>query len=238
MTVRTHAPLNGYHQRKMKNWDRTYVAPNGQLPPADVLRAIGAPEDIAAQVQTFHDLKVAENDHARKASAANGAAERASTDYRRAVREAIANGEDPEKVKDQTDRHKAVAKAHAEFSADARAQRERLGHELGPQLEALAPSLFAEAEREIDAAAAVLTEALAGIRATWSQYSAAFQLRYWLSHVALDGGTAAVYHGATNPPAVVLEAIDGLRHEVDAIARLRADESQVLRYREENGGGL
>ena len=32
MTDRTHAPLNGYHQRKMKSRDRTHVAPHGQLP--------------------------------------------------------------------------------------------------------------------------------------------------------------------------------------------------------------
>lgn len=234
--VKQHLPLNGFHQRKQRSLQRSNVSSNGQLPPAAVLEAIGAPADLVAQVQTFHGLKEAERDQARKAARAHDAAEAATSDYRRKVRETLAEGGDPSKVKDETEKHRAVAKAHAQFSADARAERERLGFALGPQLEAAAPSLFAAAEAEIETAAVVLGQALAGIRATWADYSAAFELRRWLSHVALNGGQVGAYHGASKPPAAVTDAINSLDHEITAVARLRSDEAQVAEYRRINGG--
>ena len=109
------------------------------------------------------------------------------------------------------------------------APREKLGHALGPQLQAIAADLFTNAEAEIEKSAAVLTEALAGIRATWADYSGAFSSG-WLCH-SRSTVAANAYHGATNPPAKVTDAIDALDHEVTAIDRLRSDETQVADYR-------
>jgi hypothetical protein len=233
--VQQRKPLNGFHQRKPKNVHRTHVTPNGHLPDADALKAIGAPDDLVARVQTWRGLKDAERDHARQAAAGHLAAETATADYRRKVRETIATGGDPDKVKDTTEKHKAVAKAHAQFSADARAERERLGYDLGVALEAGAPDLFTAAEAEIDKAGAVLTEALAGIRATWADYSAAFELRRWLSAVALNGGRVGAYHGASVPPAAVSDAIDALDDALGDVDRLKSDEAEVLAFRAANG---
>lgn len=234
MTINQAKKLNGFHTRRRKSAERTYVPVNGHLPPGEVLRAIGTPEDIVAQVQSFHDLAVKEREYARKAAAARAAAENAAAAYQREVRETIAADGDPSAVKDLTPKHKATAAAHAQFSADARAQRERLGHALGPQLEAIAPTLFDAAEAEAEKSAAVLREALAGIRATWAAYSAAFQLRVWLSRIALDGGQTAAYHGSTGLPQAVAESLDALEHQATEVDRLKADEQQVAEYREAN----
>lgn len=227
-------PLNGFHQRKERSPHRTHIPVNGHLPTADTLRAIGAPEDIVAQVQIWHDLKLTERDQGRKAAAANGQVEAAEATYRSQVREALAAGSDPAKVKNDAAKHKAVAEAHTRFATDARDERARLGYTLGAALEEIAPTLFAPAEEQIEQRASVLRESLAALRGSWSGFSEAFILRTWLSDLAIKGGMVGAYHGATGLPPEVVAALAVLEDHAGSLDKLKQDEAEVQSYREAN----
>ncbi len=232
MTTTKHAlRLNGHHQRNDKSRHPSRVRPGGHLPTADRLAEVGASPELVAQVQRWHDLVTAERDHARKAAAANVAVTEAAQSYRREVRETIADGGDPAKVKDQTARHHATAAAHVQFSVVAQAERERLGAALGLLVEDAAPALFPAAETAIDYTATHVRAALVGVRETWRKHSDAFQLRAWLSHVHLDGGDVPSFHGASGLPAAAEAALAALDHAIEELDRLKADEAEVTRWR-------
>lgn len=233
MTTIQAKPLNGHHKRTSRNAVGAVVPPNGHLPAADTLAEIGAPAELVALVQRWHDLVTAERDHARKAAAANAEADGATLAYRREVRETIADGGDPTKVKDATEKHRATAAAHVQFSADSQAERERLGTTLGPMLEDAAPALFAATETAIEYTATHVRAALAGVRETWREHSEAFELRRWLSHVALDGGRVSSFHGASGLPASAADALAALHHAIAELDRLKDDEAEVSRWREQ-----
>lgn len=232
--VKQAAPLNGHHQRRQPARGGTYLAPNGNPPTADVLAAAGAPADLVADLDTWHQLKTREAEQAREASKANADAERATLEYRVKVRQALEKGTDPAKVKDHTEEHKARAAAHVGFARDAKSARERLGRSLGPRLEETAPTLFGNVEDKLAETADVLTGAMAGLRAAWTEHALTFEVRSWLSHVALDGGSVPAFHAARRLPDGVAEALSTLEHAITELDRLKSDEEQVLAYRRAN----
>jgi hypothetical protein len=232
MTVQQRRPLNGFHQRKARNPQPSHVTPNTRIPTTDELPEASA--DLAEALDRWHTLAESERAQAREAAAANAAAEQASTEYRTKVRETLAKGGDPTKVKDQSDRHKAVAKAHIEFHNDARNEREKLGWTLGPMLEAEAPALFGPIEERIEKSASAVRGSLAGVRDTWAEFSRDLEMRRWLSHVHLNGGTVGVYHGAAPLPPQVAEALAVLEDHIGALDALKADEREVQAYRDAN----
>lgn len=232
--VKQAAPLNGHHRRKHPARGGTYLAPNANPPAADLLATAGAPDDLVTDLATWHDLKTREAEQQREASKANAAADAATLDYRIKVRQALESGADPATVKDRTAEHKARAAAHVQFALDAKSARERLGRDLGPRLEQTAPSLFGTVEDRLAETAEVLTGAVAGLRAAWTEHAGVFELRSWLSHVALDGGSIPAWHGDKRLPAGVEDALTQLEHALTELDRLKADEQQVLAYRHAN----
>jgi hypothetical protein len=234
MTVKQRKPLNGYHQRQSKSVQRTHVTPNARIPTSDELPEASA--DLAEMLDTWHQLIASEKEQARLAAVANGKADAAAATYREQVRAALSSGEDPTKVKNDTDRHKATAAAHIKFHDDARNQREKLGHTLGPVLEAEAAAMFAPIEERIEKSARTVRGALAGVREAWAVHSADFEMRRWLSHAELRGGQIGAYHGASPLPHDVAAALATLEDHINALDKLKADEQEVREYRAANGG--
>jgi hypothetical protein len=232
--VKQRRPLNGFHARKHRTRGAACVNPTTRIPTTEELPE--APADLAEALDRWHRLTVSEREQARLAAAANGKADEAAAAYRREVRETLANGGDPGKVKNDTERHKAVAATHIEFHNDARNERARLGFELGPMLEATAPDLFAPIEERIEKSARAVRGSLTSVREAWAHYSRDFEMRRWLSHAALDGGHVGVYHGSQPLPREVAEALAVLDAHIDSLDKLKADEQEVREYRKQNGG--
>lgn len=223
------APLNGFYRRKPKSGQATYIAPNTTLPLADDLPH--ASEELRDGLTRWVTLKEAEREQGRLAAIANAKAEQASTDYRAKVQQALSDGEDPTKVKDMTAVHKATAETHAGHSRSARLEREKLGHALGPILEAEAPTLFGPVDDRIEDAAQSVHGSLIGLRETWATYSRDFDLRRWLSNAAIEGGMVSNYHGSTALPPDVAAALATIEDHVRSLDKLRADEAQVHEFR-------
>jgi hypothetical protein len=228
--IQQRTPMNGHYQRKHKSPHPTVVGPRTTLPTAEILT--GAPAELLADLETWHELAAAERQQARLAAEANAAAEAATADYRAKVRNAMSKGADPTKIKDRTEEHKARAVAHIGFHNDARNEREKLGHRLGLMLEDAAPDLYPIVEDRIDQSAATVRGSLASVREAWASYSEAFELRRWLSHIELDGNTVGAYHGASSLPRDVVTALATLEHAIAELDRLKADEAEVRAFRE------
>ena len=190
--------LNGFHQRKERSPHPTQAHARTQLPTPEDLPE--ASEDLRKALATWHDLIAAEREQAHEAAKANAAADAAGVTYKKKVGEALASGADPAKVKDETEKHKAIAQAHAGFSRDAAIQRDRLGVTLCALLDQEAETLFAPVEERIEDSANVMRGALTSVRDAWSGHTRDFEMRRWLSHIALDGGTVGAYHGASPIP--------------------------------------
>lgn len=227
--VKQRQPLNGFHQRKSKGNERTHVPANRRIPTSAEVPE--ASKELAAALDTWHTLIQSEREQARLAAAANAKANEATADYRAKVHAALAKGNDPSKVKDETEQHKATAKAHIQFHNDAHSEREKLGHQLGLMLEAEAPSLYAPIEKRIEKSATALRGSLASVRDTWAEFSSDLEMRRWLSHVELDGGAVGAYHGASPLPREVADALAVIETHINSLDRLKSDEDQVRAFR-------
>lgn len=227
--IRQAKPLNGFHQRKPRS---TQPARPGTITPLPRPEEIeGASPELADALGRWHALIDAEREQYRAAAADNAKADQAAADYRAAVRAALSAGEDPAKVKDQTERHKAAAAAHVSFGADAENERGRLAGPIGTLLEAEAAAMFAPTEQRIETAAAKVRGSLAAIREAWADYSHAFNTRVWLSNIHTNGGQVPAFHGATGLPAEVVAALDVLTDHVASLDKLKADEALVAEWR-------
>jgi hypothetical protein len=232
MSIKQRAPLNGFYQRKQRSPHPTQAHSRTQLPtPADLPEAS---EGLRKALATWHDLIAAEREQAREAAKANAAADAAGVTYRDKVREALASGADPTKIKDETEKHKAIAQAHVGFSRDAANERDRLGTSLGALLNQEAEALFAPVEERIEDSANVMRGALTSLREAWSGSSRDFEMRRWLSHIALDGGTIGAYHGASPIPREVEDALAIIEGHINGLHKLKADEQEVREFRAAN----
>jgi hypothetical protein len=222
-------PLNGFHERKPRTTNPTRPTTRTTLPRPDELE--GTSPELAEALARWHVLIDAERQQYRDAAAANAKADEATADYRAKVREALTAGDDPAKVKDQTERHKATAAAHLRFAEDAHNERERLAGAIGALLEAEAPAMFDPAEKRIETAAASVRGSLAAIREAWAGYSHAFNTRVWLSNIDVKGGSVPAFHGSTALPPAVADALATLDDHITSLDKLKADEAQVREYR-------
>jgi hypothetical protein len=233
MSIKQRPPLNGFHRRKQRSPHPTHAHSTSQLPTPEDLPE--ASEALRKALATWHDLIAAERKQGREAAKANAAADAAGVTYKRKIGEALASGADPAKVKDDTEKHKAIAQAHAGFSRDAANERNRLGTSLGALLDQQAEALFAPVEERIEDSANVMRGALTSLREAWSGWSRDFEMRRWLSHISLDGGTIGAYHGASPIPREVEDALAIIEGHVNGLQKLRADEQEVREFRATNG---
>lgn len=72
------------------------------------------------------------------------------------------------------------------------------------------------------------------ISARGSGYTRDFEMRRWLSHVDLDGGTLSAYHGASPMPREVEDALAIIEGHINSLEKLKADEQEVRDFRAAN----
>ena len=228
--------LNGFHQRKERSPHATRASARTQLPTPEDLPEASA--ELRNALATWHDLIATEREQAHEAAKANAAADAARVTYNKKVGEALASGADPAKVKNETDKHLALAQAHAGFSRDAAIQRDRLSASLCALLDAEAASMFAPIEERIEESANVMRGALTLVRDAWSGCTRDFDMRRWLSHVDLDGGTLSAYHGASPMPREVEDAMAIIEDHINSLEKLKSDEQEVRDFRAANARAL
>lgn len=229
MAIVQRKALNGFHQRKEHRGRDAFVGPRVPLPTSADLPE--ASDELRAGLDSWHNLIASERAQGRLASEANSQAERAATTYRADVRAALAAGDDPAKVKDQTDKHKAAAQAHVAFFGDAENERTRLGLRLGPMLETEAATIYGPLEERITDSAQTVRGSLTAVRDAWARYSRDFEMRRWLSDIATNGGPVGAYHGSSPLPGEVTAALAVLEEHISALDRLKDDEEQVRSFR-------
>lgn len=224
-------PMHGYFRRTARSTHPALVSPRVTLPPMEAFT--DAPAELILALTEWHKYAAQAVEHARKQRHALDAVDRATQDYRAAMKEAVTTGTDPSKVRDKTAQHKAEADAHAAAADAARNAQVRAGVTLGPLLEQHAPALYTPSEDELAKADAEVRETLATLTDSWRRWSTAFALRRWLSHVGTDGKVTN-YHGPDSLPAEVAQALGTLTDHLAQLDRLKSDENEVQAFRATN----
>lgn len=203
--------------------------PDATLPPRETF---ADHPDILDVYDEFVRLQEAMRSNARTSLAKRSAAQEAERTYQTDVANALRDGEDPAKVKQNAPRLYAEAKAHDGFSTDARAHLTSTGQRLGAAIQQAGASLFpaseeqmAEAARDIEAAVDTLTQ-------LWATWGEAWGLRLHLSNVTHSGGSGLNYQASRIPPKV-LEGLAAVSATLTDLATLQHDEGQINAWREE-----
>lgn len=229
--VQQRTPMSGFYRRTSRSNHPAVVGPRITLPPMEAFT--DAPAELVLALTAWHDYAGKAIEHARKQRHALDAAERATVEFRAAMKEAVTKGTDPSKLRDKTPQHQAEAEAHAAAADAARSAQVRAGVTLGPLLEQQAPALYAHSEAEIAQADAEVRESLTLLTDSWRRWSTAFALRRWLSHVGTDGNVTN-YHGPDSLPAEVAQALATLTDHLAQLDRLKSDETEVQAFRATN----
>jgi hypothetical protein len=224
------APLHGYATRRPAPAHPAVVSIRATLPPAEALT--GAPEAVAEAISHWHDLGARMHDHELKALAADQAATAATASYRQRVKEAIAAGDDPARLRDETGKHEAIARAHRDFARTARGQLERHGYVLGGLLAEHAETIAGNVDPQLDAAADEVRDAIALLQAKASNWASLLGVRTWLSQIALGVESVPSFHAdGRRGTKAVTEALAGVSDLLHESSKLRSDEATVRDWR-------
>jgi hypothetical protein len=228
--VRQAVPLNGFYQRAERSPHPTVVGPRTTLPAADLLT--GAPAEVLDALHTWAELAGKVTQHDREAAKAAREATAADDAYRTAVRDAIASGGDPAKVKNDKDRHEATAAAHRDFSRTVQGQLTRHGHVLGALLDKHAEVLCDLADAQLEEAAEEVRRAVDQIGSLWLEWAAAYGLRSWASGLRMGVMSVPNFHGDEFYRGKLVDVMKVLTDTLAEPDRLRSDERVVTEWRD------
>lgn len=174
--------------------------------------------------------------HEQAAAAAKAKAAESGPAYTAAVSAALAQGTDPAKVKNQTEKHERDHADQTEFAKIAKRAARAAGGHLLRTIRASAPDVYPAIESAMASEAERVRLALADLTDALADWTQQWTIRATLAPIALEtnGGAPKYREGQRLTPdltaalAVITTALDS------NLDRLHYDESEVRKYRHEN----
>lgn len=220
-----------HYMKRDQNHRRPTVTPRQPLPPREIFTG---QTDLLAKYDRMAALNDAMAEHQTAEMRLQAEATAAEQDYHRNVREAMATGQDPAKVTNKADNLRAQAKGHVDFGTQAKTAATALGFELGELIAAAAPALFEQSETTMTKAATDVIKAVAHLRATWSTWGLAWNVRCILGSAHYAGGQIGGYRPHQPLPPEVDAALKVIEDHLQSLDRLKSDEANVTEFRAAN----